>query len=149
MIVREPTLRVIRKNDPDGYIEGSFEIVEPLIFTWRRKRCIVSVDVGTITNFASIPVGFRNVFNINGNHRLAAIVHDFLYGQGGVVHTKKILGVKDRAIPVIQPITVYYSRKEADDLFIDIMKHEGVGYLTACTMYAAVRLFGGFAWKGE
>ena len=143
MIIEEPTLKVVRMDD-----KGYFQIIDPLIFSWIRKRCVITVPPDTLTNFASIPAPLRSLFPVNGSHRLAAIVHDYLYGLGGQVETQTFLSFGNVSYESISMIKVVYSRKEADDLFFDLMRLEGVNYFKAAAMYSAVRLFGKFAWKG-
>lgn len=78
----------------------------------------VRVPIGFKTDLASIPFGLRNLFNINGRHRNAAVVHDYL--------CKK----KD------------FSRKKADQVFYEAMRVCEVKRWRAITMYAAVRTYG-------
>ena len=39
------------------------------------------------------------------------------------------------------------SRKKADEIFLDILEEDGVGWYTRHKMYRAVRMFGGKAWR--
>lgn len=43
----------------------------------------IIVPIHTFTDLASIPKYLRSIFTVNGPHRLAAIVHDYLYRVGG------------------------------------------------------------------
>jgi hypothetical protein len=65
----------------------------------------------------------------------APLLHDFLYENGG----------EPPAGSVVPPHS--YSRREADDLFRRVMELEGVASWRRTLAYAAVRLFGGRAWK--
>ena len=67
----------------------------------------------------------------------APLLHDFLYEYGG----------NPPAGSVVPPHS--YSRREADDLFRRVMEQEGVALWRRTLAYAAVRLFGGRAWKGN
>src|SRR3712207_6907337 len=51
-----------------------------------------------------------------------SIIHDFLYSKEGSIQVR--------------------SRKEADDIFLEIMKETGVSWHTRTIFYYAVRLFG-------
>lgn len=146
MILHEPTFKVIRSTH-SGYIDGSFLVVEPLEVLWKAKRCVLTVDSGTITNFASIPTGFRNVFPVNGRHRLAAVAHDALYGAGGRITTDTVIGVRGMLIATTEDVEVFYTRQDADLLFYEMMICEGVRKSKACAMYRAVRWFGRSAWE--
>ena len=71
----------------------------------------ITVETGTITNFASIPAPLRLFFSVNGKHRKAATLHDYLY-------EKQMFG-----------------RKQCDELFLEAMKSCGVGYFKRYSMY--------------
>lgn len=61
-----------------------------------------------------------------GNEVKAAVAHDHLYrgNEAG------------------------WTRKEADQLFLDAMEEDGVSWITRRSYYRAVRMFGMFSWKG-
>lgn len=77
---------------------------------------------GFITDLASIPRLFRDVFNVNGLSREPAVLHDFLY--------------------CIQ----YTTRAEADALFLEALESVGVGWATRYSMWLAVRAGGWMYW---
>ena len=146
MILREPAFKVVRASH-SMYKKGAFVLIEPLVVAWESKRCVLTVGEGTFTNFSSVPFGFRNVFPVNGRHRLAAVAHDALYGMGGVFRTRTLIAVNGSFIQVKEDAFVYYSRKEADQLFYDLMIVEGVNKVKAWLMFRAVRLFGKSHWS--
>ena len=82
---------------------------------------IITVPVGFITDLASIPAPFRNIFAVNGLHRRAAVIHDHLYS----IKNKK--------------------RIDADNIFNEAMGVCGVPTIKRWLMYRAVRLFGWMA----
>lgn len=57
-----------------------------------------------------------------GNHTKAAVLHDYLYGQG------------------VRP------RKQCDEIFLEAMESLGVSKTRRYVMYWAVRAFGGKAY---
>lgn len=61
----------------------------------------------------------------------APLVHDFLYRRGGTLPDS----------------TRRYTRKEVDQLFLQVMLEEGVNPWRARVAYHAVRLFGGRAFQ--
>lgn len=142
MILREPTFRIVR-HAHKSYVNGAFELVEPFMFAWRAKKCVVTVPAGEITNFASIPIGFQNLFPVNGRHRLPSVAHDALYGRGGELTTKTVIDMNDRFLSLSEPVRVFYTRVEADQLFYEFMLAEKVNTTKAWLMYQAVKLFGG------
>jgi hypothetical protein len=77
------------------------------------------IPAGFETDFASVPRLFWNILPPIGLYTRAAIVHDYLY-QTGLV-----------------------SRKEADLIFLQIMKTDEVDFFVRHLMYYAVRIFGG------
>ena len=94
---------------------------------------VITVPTGFCSDLASIPVGFRNIINQNGRHRRAAILHDYLYSKRGKITIDK---------GWVSDITVEFSRKEQDQIFLEAMKIDGVGFFTRRAMYSAVRMFG-------
>lgn len=64
----------------------------------------------------------------------APLVHDFLYQNAGELPEG-----------AVEPY-VTYTRAEADRLFLELMRREGVPVCRRLLAYAAVRLFGSFAW---
>ena len=79
---------------------------------------VIEVPVGFVTDFASTPRFMWGIFPPHGPWAYAAIVHDYLYGEGR------------------KP------RKECDRIFLEAMKVLGVSLTTRVLMYLAVRLFG-------
>lgn len=142
MIISNPDFRVVRCGHL-GYRNGLFELRTPMQYLWAAKRCVVEVPAGTLTDFASIPRGFRNVVSVNGAHRLPAVLHDYLYGQAGSVPVVALVNVDGSVAKLANVQTIHYTRKEADEEFRVAMRLEGVSRFTASVMYRAVRIFGG------
>lgn len=86
----------------------------------------IMVPAGTLTDLASVPRLAWSLFPPDGVWLEAAVIHDYLYA------TKGLNGV--------------WSRKEADDLFLEAMKELGVNKLDRTCIYRAVRLGGSFGW---
>lgn len=142
MIILEPHIRVIRKGDPN-YKGGVFELTTPMRYLWQRKECVIEIPAGTRTDFASIPRMARPLIPVNGAHRLAAILHDYLYYCAGSVTA--LATVDNSTGDITQPNRVTfleYTRKEADQEFKLAMRVEGVGTVKAAAMYRAVRIGG-------
>lgn len=130
MIIQAPDLQILRRSDRN-YRPRSFVISKPsMLFEWYEKNRNIEVPEGFITDFASIPSFLRDKVAVNDDHRLAAIAHDYLYSNlGHLVQYNRDL---------------FYTRKEADEIFYQLMISEGVGRFKAWVMYRAVRVFGGF-----
>lgn len=86
---------------------------------------IISVPVGFVTDFASIPWLFWNFLPAWGKYGKAAVIHDYLYQTGS------------------------RSRKESDTIFLEAMLAGGTKPWKAKVMYWAVKLFGKFAYKNR
>jgi len=83
----------------------------------------INVPVGFLTDFASIPRPLWWLLPRWGKYGNAAVVHDFCYwGQR-------------------------YSRRRADQIFLEAMKVLTVKPVTRNIIYGAVRFFGAFAWN--
>jgi len=96
-------------------------LLEP--FTWGD----ITVPEGFISDFASVPTLFLDgLFPSFDSYAPAAVVHDYLYATGGLYGQ--------------------YTRKQADDLFLEIMKELGIPWWKRSLMYRAVRLGGGSGW---
>lgn len=92
---------------PDG--AGHWMSKEITIFKSSERDITIVVPTGEVNDLASIPRLFRRVFSVNGPHRPAAALHDYLYGRGGQLPSVKL------------------SRKECDDVFLEAMlssKHD-------------------------
>jgi hypothetical protein len=97
-------------------------------------KCMVMVSPGFIWDGASIPRSFWAIAGspFTGKYQRAALVHDALYVFKEIFRNKKW-----------EPI----DRKFADDLFRQIMIEDGVLENDAKSMWSAVRIGGGHAWK--
>lgn len=83
----------------------------------------VKVDVGFMTDFASVPRPLWSLIPKWGKYGYATVIHDWLYWT--------------------QPMP----RKQADDILLQGMKDLRVRFWHKYPIYAAVRLFGGVAWR--
>lgn len=98
------------------------ELIEPLIYVSGVGERF-EIPAGFLTDYASIPKMFRNIYEPTGPARFPAILHDFLYGKlGGAPY--------------------YKTRRESDDLFLEAMQLVGVDLAQRRIIYRAVRLFG-------
>jgi hypothetical protein len=77
----------------------------------------VIVPKGFVTDFATVPRILQFVFPPMGKYGIAALIHDYLCVEKTV------------------------TRKQADQIFYDLMKKHHVKPWKAATMYAAARLY--------
>jgi len=111
------TSPVLRVGDrPDEWI-----LEMPLYYVTHAGADLV-VPPGFVTDLASIPRLLYALFPVNGRHRAAAILHDWLYE------------------------TQQCSRAESDRLFLDAMEDSGVRWTQRRAMWAGVRAGGWLPW---
>ena len=85
----------------------------------------IGVPVGYVTDFASIPRACWSIIGgPTGKYGKAAVIHDYLYDQGGRLSTKT------------------YTKADADNIFKEAMEVLGVGNPRRWLMYQAVKRFG-------
>lgn len=111
--LNSPNMRVIGKRN--------FKLSEPMMYDSDIVGR-VRVPAGFVTDLASIPRIFQSLIPVNGKHRLAAIVHDYLVRGGATIGGKQI----DRAV--------------ADKVFLEAMTILRVNWLKRRLMYRAVAL---------
>lgn len=108
-----------------------FELLES--FSYYRendKDDIIEVPAGFVSDLASIPRIFWNILPPQGagkglNYSSSCFLHDKPYSAD-----------------------TPYSRKEADDIFLESMKAVGVSKIVRYTLYYCVRWFGKSHYKG-
>jgi len=96
-------------------------LIAPLVYRFEDGRIVV--PPGFHTDLASIPSTLRWLVGKLEPHASAAVLHDFLY--------------RHHLMP----------REVADHLFLEAMRHSGVGRMKRRAMFASVRLFGRFYWN--
>ncbi len=97
----------------------------------------ITVPSGFEFDLSSVPRVFWSLIAPFELSIAAPLVHDFLYRYGG----------NPPAGSVSPPRT--YTRAEADRLFREIMRAEGVSAWRHTLGYAATRIFGRSAWRGN
>ena len=101
-----------------------FRLTSP--FRYLSEIGEIEVPTGFLTDGASVPRIFWNIFSPFGNYFPAALIHDYLYSKSS---------------------TWLITRAEVDEIFLDAMKDVGVGWITRRTIYRAVRLGGWASYK--
>lgn len=111
---------------------GLWRLDEPYSLTLEGHR--IRIPAGFEFDLASVP---RPLWWLIAPFELsiaAPLLHDFLYRHAGKLP-------EDAVEP---PKT--YTRWEADQLFLQVMRREGVPAWRRLLAYTATRVFGGFAW---
>lgn len=104
-----------------------FTLLAPLRVTWMDGEAVLydfRVPAGFATDFSSIPRLFQNIIPKLGRYNRPSVAHDYAYEDG---------------VPGM-------SRREADLMFRDGMKAEGVSWHRRWLMWAGVRVGGGGDW---
>lgn len=112
---------------------GEWKLESSLVYE-TNSGFLISVNSGFITDLASIPRPLRILFIVNGDHREAAVLHDWLYANKGKI-TNDRTGKKTTL-----------NRLNADKLFLEAMSKTGVSFFRRWAMYLGVRLGGVFYW---
>jgi hypothetical protein len=98
-------------------IDGKwFVVVEPFAYEALNGKVFI-VPSGTRTDFASIPLGLRNIIPRTGKYGKAAVLHDWL--------------CEYKVVP----------RKQADSIFFEAMKRLGVNKPRRSVMYFGVAAY--------
>jgi hypothetical protein len=98
---------------------GRWVLTRDLFWTHPVTGTVVRIPAGFETDLASIPRILRAVFSVNGAHRKAAVLHDYLYSRRGIC-----------------------SRAVADRTFREAMKELSVPWWKRNLMFAGVRMGG-------
>ena len=117
--MRQPDIRPIKESG------DLYRLNENYPFEFRGKSLIIPINF--LYDGAS---GARLLFQRDGIHRAAALVHDWLYVHQGTL-----------------PDKTKYTRKQADQLFRDMLLQYGVKSVHVWVAYQAVRIAGRFYWN--
>lgn len=114
IVIREPKRFLLfkYKNTKDCW-----EVLTDFTYT-TTEGDLIHVRKGTRTDFASTPLGVRNLFPKDGAYAQAAVLHDDMY--------KRLL----------------FSQEKCDRIFLEAMKYLGVPLWKRRVMYRALRMFG-------
>ena len=103
----------------------AYEVTKPLV--WEDSELVIQVNPGFDFDGASVPRALWSVVGspMTDGYQKAGCLHDALYASE------------------------YFPRAMCDQLFLDAMKSDGVGYAKRYAMYWAVRGAGWTVWKGH
>jgi len=118
-----PAQQPIAPVDFRPFSDGIHWIVrEPLTYVIGVSQDSITVPVGFVTDFASIPQALQAIIRANGPYILPAVVHDYLYW------------------------TQACTREQADRIMLLGMIENQVREVHRFAIHDAVRIAGGFAW---
>jgi hypothetical protein len=97
----------------------------------------ITVLKGFTYDRASIPRIFWVIIDKDSLGNVAPLLHDLLYRNGGLLPTNQVTPYRK------------FSRKETDDLFLEVATKCGVSKWRRDLVYQVVRNFGGSSWKEQ
>lgn len=107
--------------------DGRFVVEQPFEFLSEVAEAVIRVPAGMETDFASIPIGLRNLLSPTGRYGKSAVVHDLLY-RSGLVGGRRT------------------TRKEADQVLLEGMQVLNVPRWQQALIYGGIRMGGWLAW---
>jgi hypothetical protein len=107
-----------------GVVGSPFAFISPTLGR-------IDVDVGFVTDFASVPRGLWNLYPPDGDYTDAAVIHDWLY--------------RHQATSATGEFTV--TREQADNVFLEAMTVLGIRLSTRRVLFRGVRIGGEDAWE--
>ncbi len=131
---------VLSLDSVRGHGSDSWILEEDVFYFHQQSRAGVIVRKGLTTDLASIPrLAKLIISNDNPKIRRPALVHDDIYRSKGL---RKQFSWNLKTYPARR-----ISRAQADRIFHDALREEGVNMITSALMYLAVRVGGWVAWN--
>ena len=118
-------------------IEVSVNYVVTQDYIYNSDAYSITVLKGFPYDRASIPRIFWVIIDKDSLGNVAPLLHDLLYRHGGVLPQNQVSPYRT------------FSRKETDDLFLEVATKCGVKKWRRELAYQAVRNFGGSSWKEQ
>lgn len=113
------------------------ELLEDCRYLTSQGDTIVA-RAGFVTDLASIPRAFWLFIAPVDLRVVGPTIHDVIYRSGGEVSPP---------VGEVLPSERVFTRKEADDIFLEAMERDQVTYWKRMAAYHAVTVFGGSAWR--
>lgn len=116
---------------------AEWEVVEDYTYQSNEQKFSITALKGFVFDRASIPRPFWVIISKDDLSNVPPLFHDLLYRNVGILPTNQVTPFRT------------FQRKDADDLFLELMKKTGVKSWRARLAYHAVRRFAAFAWKAK
>ena len=116
-------------------VGADYEVLED--YTYDSDTYKITVLKGFTYDRASIPRIFWVIIDKDSLGNVAPLLHDLLYRSGGVLPGNQISPYRK------------FSRKDTDDLFLEVATKCGVNKWRRELVYQVVRNFGGSSWKEQ
>ena len=112
-------------------------LMTPLTYVDRRGNIYRAPEGGT-TDGLSVPRCVQNIIPATGGDWFSGVLHDSAY--------RRQLTAMETQYPFAW-LPANLTKAQADSLLLEAMASQRVGWLMRQTIYWAVRLFGGRAWR--
>lgn len=126
-------LKAIDVSEGTDKAGSSWELIEPFSVYTETLKAIVTVPSGFRCDGESIPSILRWLVPPFGQTKRGAFAHDYLYRLGGYKATNGNF--------------VQVTRKQADDVYLELVKAKGAPTWRASMRYRVLRLVGWIAWN--
>lgn len=135
-------IKFLSPLDTRAHAAGEFVLIADLLVELHIENVnyVIAVPRRFITDFASVPklVQLLPGFDVNGNSRRAAVLHDFLYCCHGELTVRDLESGK--------LTTTSLTRKQCDEIFFDALLTCTYSPQAASLFYAGVRAGGWYYW---
>ncbi len=113
-------------------------LLEPLIFACRDGR-VLRAPAGGTTDGLSVPRCVQNIIPATGGDWFSGVLHDSAY--------RNQLEIYARSQGGYVWLLAGLDQKQSDDLILEAMESQKVGWLMRKTIYRALRMFGNVAFN--
>jgi hypothetical protein len=129
----QTTVKVLTSDGLDDVL------MEPLKFH-RASGDLVRAPAGGTTDGLSVPRCLQSIIPATGGDWMSAVLHDSAYRD------QLEFRVNDRNAIYVK---AHYTQCQCDQLILEAMEAQGVGWIMRTTIYVALRLFGHVAFRDD
>ena len=129
---QQQTLSVLTRDGLDDVLQ------EPLTYVSKNGR-ILRAPIGGTTDGLSVPRIFQNIVPATGGDWFSGVLHDSAYRD------QLELWNEDTK----EWVKAGLCQKDCDDLLLEALESQDVGWFTRSTIYRALRMFGSKAFNGD
>lgn len=142
---------IIPISDRLYMLVGSWSYEWTTVLNGISVKSVIKVPEGFVYDGASIPRFLWSIFGLSkdGPHRAAALIHDWIYTFDGDLPDGSVCRIfldENMNLKELDTIDIW-RRKDADKLFLKMLKETNLSRFQIYAMYYAVRLFGWSKWN--
>ena len=113
-------------------------LLTPLLYSAQDGE-LYRVPIGSTTDGLSVPKIVQNIIPAVGSAWWSGVLHDACY--------RATVQIWENETQDWMPANV--TQQKADGLILEAMETQGIGLVKRQTIYRALRMFGGFAWRAN